>query len=482
MVDISTRTNSAIASVRNFAPSISAVPQAPTNTAEHVSLFDLPVVSEFQPQMVRWIAQRAMLDIPTRIAFLNAHCANVASTDWRYRSALASCDAILPDGIGIEIAARMVGKAFRDNLNGTDLFIPLCEELAEGEQSIFLLGGRPGIAEQVAANACEAVPTLKIAGFADGYFSPQDEDALIDQINASGAKVLFCALGVPSQDVWLARIAGRLDTPVVMGVGGLFDFVSGATRRAPKWVRDMRMEWAYRLAQEPRRMWRRYLVGNLAFVGRAVGEAWRRSTLRTRVSNGLKRGLDVLGASAALLALSPLMLVTAGLIRAESRGPALFRQTRVGENGETFTMLKFRSMSQDAEARLSELQSANDRNDGVTFKLRKDPRVTRVGEFIRKYSIDELPQFLNVLTGEMSLVGPRPALPSEVAKYGERDMRRLAGKPGITGLWQVSGRADIPFQEMVELDVQYLETRSIWTDISLLLRTPMAVLAGRGAY
>lgn len=482
MVDISTRTNTAIASVRNFAPSIAAVPQAPANTAEHISLFDLPVVSEFQPQIVRWIAQRAMLDIPTRIAFLNAHCANVASSDWRYRSALASCDAILPDGIGIEIAARMVGKAFRDNLNGTDLFIPLCAELAEGDQSVFLLGGRPGIAEQVAMNAREAVPTLKVAGFADGYFSPQDEDALIDRINASGAKVLFCALGVPSQDIFLARIAGRLETPVVMGVGGLFDFVSGATRRAPKWVRDMRMEWAYRLVQEPRRMWRRYLVGNLAFVGRSAGQAWRRSTLRTRISNGLKRGLDVLGAGAALLALSPLMLVTAGLIRAESRGPALFRQTRVGENGETFTMLKFRSMAQDAEARLSELQAANDRDDGVTFKLRKDPRVTRVGEFIRKYSIDELPQFLNVLSGEMSLVGPRPALPSEVAKYGERDMRRLAGKPGITGLWQVSGRADIPFQEMVELDVRYLETRSIWTDISLLLRTPMAVLAGRGAY
>ena len=145
-------------------------------------------------------------------------------------------------------------------------------------------------------------------------------------------------------------------------------------------------------------------------------------------------------------------------------------------------MLKFRSMFTDAETRLAELTAANDRDDGVTFKLRQDPRVTRVGRLIRKYSIDELPQLLNVLRGDMSLVGPRPALPREVAKYSGQDLRRLNGKPGITGIWQVSGRADIPFQRMVEMDVDYLEKRSLFTDLSILARTPLAVIMAKGAY
>lgn len=482
MVDAPTRSEQAISSIRDFQPELSISTQTRSKTVDEINLFELPLVSEFKPQIVRWIAQRAMLDRPTRISFLNAHCANVARADWRYQSALRSCDAILPDGIGIEIAAKLCGMEFRDNLNGTDLYLPLCRELAEAGEGIFLLGGRPGIADAVAKTTRDAVPAINIAGTAHGYFTPQGEDALIEQINASGAKVLFCALGVPAQDIWLARIAGRLKTPVVLGVGGLFDFMSGATRRAPARLRKLRMEWAFRLAQEPRRMWRRYLVGNVSFLSRALAEGWKRSSLRRRVSDGLKRALDVTCASLALLGLSPLMIVTAALIKLESRGPALFRQTRVGEDGKHFTMLKFRSMSKDAESRLGELQATNDRDDGVTFKLRDDPRVTRVGVFIRKFSIDELPQLLNVLTGNMSLVGPRPALPSEVAKYRPSDLRRLEGKPGITGVWQVSGRADIPFQEMVEMDVRYLKTRSIWIDISLLLRTPMAVLAGRGAY
>ena len=139
-------------------------------------------------------------------------------------------------------------------------------------------------------------------------------------------------------------------------------------------------------------------------------------------------------------------------------------------------------MFTDAEKRLDALMSANDRDDGVTFKLKQDPRVTRVGEIIRKYSIDELPQLFNVLRGDMSLVGPRPALPREVAKYSDRDLKRLEGKPGITGIWQVSGRADIPFQRMVEMDVDYLQTRSLFTDISILARTPLAVVSAKGAY
>jgi lipopolysaccharide/colanic/teichoic acid biosynthesis glycosyltransferase len=169
-------------------------------------------------------------------------------------------------------------------------------------------------------------------------------------------------------------------------------------------------------------------------------------------------------------------------IRLESPGPVLFRQQRIGLGGRPFMMLKFRSMYIDAEARRDAMMEKNEMQGGVLFKIKEDPRVTRVGRFIRKASIDELPQLWNVFRGDMSLVGPRPPLPSEVADYGLADRRRLHVKPGITCIWQVSGRSDIPFERQVELDLDYIYSQSLKTDIKLLLRTVPAVILGRGAY
>jgi lipopolysaccharide/colanic/teichoic acid biosynthesis glycosyltransferase len=170
------------------------------------------------------------------------------------------------------------------------------------------------------------------------------------------------------------------------------------------------------------------------------------------------------------------------LIKLEDRGPILFRQVRVGRHGREFRMLKFRSMRVDAEARLQELLAQNHHRDGVTFKIKDDPRITRVGKWIRKFSFDELPQFYNVLIGDMSLVGPRPPVPREVALYSLADRRRLAVKPGITCIWQISGRAEIDFSGQVQLDVRYIESRSLWQDIKILCKTVPAVLSGTGAY
>jgi lipopolysaccharide/colanic/teichoic acid biosynthesis glycosyltransferase len=150
--------------------------------------------------------------------------------------------------------------------------------------------------------------------------------------------------------------------------------------------------------------------------------------------------------------------------------------------GREFPFPKFRSMVTDADARKQELTALNQHGDGITFKIKKDPRVTWIGRFMRKFSIDELPQLWCVLTGDMALVGPRPPVPSEVAQYTLADRRRLDTKPGLTCIWQVSGRADIPFEQQVELDVKYIESQSIWLDIKLLLKTIPAVLSGRGAY
>jgi len=200
---------------------------------------------------------------------------------------------------------------------------------------------------------------------------------------------------------------------------------------------------------------------------------------RPRLDAG--RVLDVIGALAGLVILALPLAIVALAIRVESRGPAIFHQQRVGRDGRVFTLLKFRSMYADAEARRAALLDESDRK-GVCFKSKTDPRITRVGRLIRKTSVDELPQLLNVLIGDMSLVGPRPALPSEVAVYPARAHERLAARPGITGLWQVSGRADIGFEKMVDLDVAYVRSRNLFLDLAILVLTVRAVLQCRGAY
>jgi lipopolysaccharide/colanic/teichoic acid biosynthesis glycosyltransferase len=169
------------------------------------------------------------------------------------------------------------------------------------------------------------------------------------------------------------------------------------------------------------------------------------------------------------------------LIRRGDGGPALFRQTRVGRDGRAFTVFKFRTMVLDAEARKAQLVGHTDQN-GVLFKIRKDPRITAVGGLLRRYSIDELPQLINVLIGDMSLVGPRPALPEEAALYGDHVRRRLVVKPGITGLWQVNGRSDLSWDESVRLDLRYVENWSFVLDLQILWKTCSAVMRGSGAY
>lgn len=197
--------------------------------------------------------------------------------------------------------------------------------------------------------------------------------------------------------------------------------------------------------------------------------------------HALKRVLDVTVAAAALLALSPLFAVLAVMIRRDSAGPVLFRQQRVGRAGRTFTMLKFRSMSADAESRLPELRSANE-GSGLLFKLREDPRVTPLGRVLRRYSLDELPQFWNVLRGSMSLVGPRPPLLSEVERYDDVVNRRLYIKPGITGLWQTGGRSELDWEDGIRLDLYYVENWSLAGDLLILWRTVRVMLHPVGAY
>lgn len=423
------------------------------------------------------LVERAAANMKTRVAFLNAHCINTAYVDPVYARCLRHMDLLLPDGAGIKMAAQLSNQYLMDNLNGTDLFPLICERAAKAHQAIYLLGARPGVAERVATAMKARFPSLRIAGTHDGYFTEYENKAVIADINRSGAALVFVAMGVPAQEKWIERNADAINAPVILGVGGLFDFYSGRIPRAPELLRENGLEWTWRLAQEPRRMFKRYVLGNPLFIARTLLS----SSKQGIVQDALKRTIDICGAGLGLLLLSPLFAALALAVRVESKGPAFFKQERVGLNGKTFTMWKFRSMVQNAEDIRKTIEHQSER-DGVCFKMKQDPRITKTGRFLRRFSLDELPQLWNVFQGDMSLVGPRPALPQEVAQYSMEDRKRLKGKPGLTCIWQVSGRADIPFEQQVKMDCDYLNRRSLLLDIQLLFQTLSAVTSGRGAY
>lgn len=197
----------------------------------------------------------------------------------------------------------------------------------------------------------------------------------------------------------------------------------------------------------------------------------------------LKRTMDIIGGMVGIILSSPIMLVTAIAIKIDSKGPVLFKQTRVGQNGRHFQIYKFRSMYMDAEERKKELMAQNELQGGVMFKIKDDPRITRVGKFIRKMSIDELPQFFNIVQGTMSLVGTRPPTLDEVEKYQRKQWRRISIKPGLTGMWQVSGRSKIKdFDEIVELDTEYIDNWTLGLDIKILLKTVLVLIKHDDAY
>ena len=207
--------------------------------------------------------------------------------------------------------------------------------------------------------------------------------------------------------------------------------------------------------------------------------AWK---VTVKASYATKRLMDIVLSAVGMLLLSPVYLAIAAAVKLSSPGPVFFVQTRVGRYGRYFKFYKFRSMRQDAEAQKAALMTRNESKDGVIFKMKDDPRITKVGRFLRRTSLDELPQLWNVFIGDMSLVGPRPPVPSEVEKYTLEDRKRLDVIPGITCLWQINGRSEIPFNEQVRLDKEYILAPGIWKDVVILLKTIPAIIGGKGAY
>ncbi len=233
-----------------------------------ISLFGITIDNTTLPQAVETIVQRLDGGSAAQVSFVNADCVNVACRNPAYLEALQQSDLVFADGIGVRIAGEVLGQPVRDNVNGTDLFPLLAAALQNTGKRIYLLGGRPGVAAGVAHWLAAHYPGLEVAGFRDGYFSPDEEAEVIEEIRRSGADLVLVACGAPRQELWIRRNLDKLGAKVVIGVGGLFDFFSGRTPRAPHWLRKLGMEWCYRLSQEPGRLWRRYLIGNAVFLTR----------------------------------------------------------------------------------------------------------------------------------------------------------------------------------------------------------------------
>ncbi len=482
----------------------------PINEEKPITLFGIDFAAEDINQSVMRLSKALDSQRKSSLYFVNAHCFNISCDNLRYRRALHNADFIFPDGIGAEWGSTVMKNRKPHNLNGTDLFPHLCKLFSAKQQKIFLLGAQPGTAEKVSNWIQSNFPESIICGTHHGHFSESESEQIISTINASGADIVFVAMGVPRQEIWIDTHRAGINSKLLIAVGGLFEFYSDNIPRAPQWVRGYRLEWIWRLSQEPNRLWKRYIIGSIAFVLRILREYkvatqckrevtsryhryhrirtvlrtwWVKRAFRIRLvyQKFSKRLFDIFVSSTLLLLLLPFLPLLALAIKLESKGPLFFKQHRVGLDGELFEMLKFRSMQANAESKLQELMHLNEKKGGVMFKITNDPRITRVGKFIRKYSIDELPQLWNVFVGEMSIVGPRPALPNEVSQYLLYQRGRLNIKPGLTSSWVIEGRNHLTFEQQAELDIDYFYRHSMWSDFKLLLQTIPIIISGRGA-
>jgi N-acetylglucosaminyldiphosphoundecaprenol N-acetyl-beta-D-mannosaminyltransferase len=243
--------------------------------AGRLTVLGLPIDNFTMEEAVQAIARRLHCGRPAQVCFVNADCANIARRDPAYGQVLGQAELSLADGIGMKLAGRLLGREVRQNVNGTDLFPRLCAVLQDSGKEVFLLGAGPGVAEGVKGWIAAHYPGARVAGCHHGYFSKEEEEGVIRRIAASGAELLLVAMGAPRQEKWIHRHLAATGAKVAMGVGGLFDFYSGRIPRAPLWVREMGLEWVYRFCQEPRRMARRYLVGNAVFLSRVLVERLR---------------------------------------------------------------------------------------------------------------------------------------------------------------------------------------------------------------
>lgn len=239
---------------------------------DRVTILGIPIENLTMTGAIDWMLMAMRGSTPRQVCFVNADCANIARTNPEYLALLNSGTLNLPDGIGLKLAGKALGREIRQNVNGTDLYPRMMKAIAGTGLRVFFLGARPGVVDDLVANLRREHPGVEVAGFHHGYFSPEEEAGIIAEIAASKADLLLVAFGAPRQDLWIARHLPNLRVHLAMGVGGLFDFFSGRMPRAPQWVREIGMEWFFRFTREPGRMWKRYFVGNVVFLYRVFWE------------------------------------------------------------------------------------------------------------------------------------------------------------------------------------------------------------------
>lgn len=457
----------------------------------------------------RWISMSLFTPGNQTIIFTDAIALNLIGEDKLAFESLRHADLLIPKGQSLKL---MLNKATINHMPAASterLYQELLAEIEHRSIKLSLLVEEKSASSKLDALLKQLYPSLKydIQSIDNAYrFSTSELAAKLEE---SETRIVISCLQSPNQERMLSRLNRQMRDQLFIGTGQSFiSSLDELTRhksgfvprlfsallrkrqsillRPNHWLGYLGRWVSSRLEQEDdhkglnatltRSGWgTRLLRLSIAF------KAW---SFRVRRPIGLavKRVLDLLGVGSGLLALLPLLICVALIIKLSSPGPIFYSQIRVGFRGKTFRMWKFRSMYTDADKRKAELEAQNEMAGGVLFKMKQDPRITPIGRIIRRLSIDELPQLFNVLTGEMSLVGPRPALPKEVAEYPVLARARLEVKPGLTGLWQISGRSDLPFDKQVLLDTAYVHTQSTTNDIKLIAKTIPAVISGKGAY
>lgn len=303
------------------------------------SLFDVPIWNGTMDSAIDWMVHCAKINKSTKVGFVNANNLNIAYKNTALKIHYRSCDRVFADGMGVNLASKIAwpkDQAIKSNINGTDLFPILCDALEREGQGIYLLGASKGVARRVAVNLNQTNPDLKVCGYHDGYLNDElTNHRLIKDINRSGASVLLVAMGTPIQETWLDENGSQLRIPVKISVGGLFDFYSNRVPRAPQWFRNLGSEWIWRLAMEPKRMWKRYLLGNPLFMLRVGKEALSKSFTRSSrilnfnisfsrfVNEMLKIVLGIIASTTGLIMLSPVLIIIAFCIVFESNGGPL---------------------------------------------------------------------------------------------------------------------------------------------------------------
>jgi N-acetylglucosaminyldiphosphoundecaprenol N-acetyl-beta-D-mannosaminyltransferase len=465
--------------------------------------------------IIQWAKQgesRYVCEVPVNMVMESYDCAE-------HQAVINRADLVTPGGMPIVWVLRRLGLRGQPRVYGPELTLHICEAAARQGLPVGFYGGTKTALALLVKRLQMQYPGLTVAYAHSPPFRPptlDEESATIADIRQSGRRILFVGLGCPKQECWMARHRGRIPA-VMVGVGAAFDFISGTKPQAPHWMQRMGLGWLFRLCTEPRRLWHRYAWHNPRFVGLVAWQlactrwrsrsrklcaehttpeaetqsdwAWvgidvqglQRSLREKCVQLILKRVFDWAASALILLVLVPVLLLIALLLRFSSRGPVVFSQPRVGYREKAFVMYKFRSMRIEPDLTCAAAQQSA-AAQGMLLKREDDPRVTQMGRFLRSTSLDELPQLLNVLKGDMSLVGPRPLVPFMLGPYPDFRKARALVRPGITGLWQVRDRArNTSAVPMMPHDLEYVRRLSLWLDLEILLRTFFVIVSRKGA-